>query len=148
SDTTQVMQLIESARQHQQDGSPDSAEAVLRRSGEMAKELEFDRGMLMYAGHYAVFLYNQLRYEEALEMAHIQLEAAERLNDLQRMGYAYNNISLQYQAMGKLQLAADNLINALEISSKVKNPGAVHLGDQRKYYNNLSSLLLDMNDLE
>src|SRR5690606_33630129 len=52
------------------------------------------------------------------------------------------------QAMGKLQLAADNLINALEISSKVKNPGAVHLGDQRKYYNNLSSLLLDMNDLE
>jgi tetratricopeptide (TPR) repeat protein len=146
-DTTQVIQLIESARQHQQDGMTDTAEAELRKAGEMAKELDFGRGMLMYAGHYSVFLYNQLRYEEALEMARIQLEAAKRLNDLQRMGYAYNNISLQYQAMGKLQLAADNLMNALEISSKVKNPGAVHLGDQRKYYNNLSSLLLDMNDL-
>lgn len=147
-DTLQVIQLIESAQEHQKNGRAEAAEDGLRKAGEMAKELNFQRGMLMYAGHYTVFLYNQLRYEEALEMAHIQLEIASRLNDLQRIGYAYNNISLQYQAMGKLQLAANNLMNALEISSRVENPGAAHLGDRRKYYNNLSSLLLDMNDLD
>lgn len=147
-DTTRVYQLIETAREKQQQGLVDAAEHDFRQAEELAKQLDFDRGLLMYAGHYCVFLYNQVRYEEALAMAYVQLEVSKRLSDRQRMGYAYNNMSLQYQAQGKLQQAAESLMKALEISSEIENPTSQHLSDHRKYYNNLSSLLLDMNDLD
>lgn len=148
SDTTFVFALIDSARAKQQRGLVDAAEQDFRQAGELAKALEFDRGILMYAGHYCVFLYEQVRYDDALTMARIQLEASKRLNDKQRMSYAYNNLSLQYQGQGKLRQAAESLIEALEISSAIEHPSDRDLSDRRKYYNNLSSLLLDMNDLE
>ncbi len=147
-DTTRVYQLIETARGKQQQGLADAAEHDFRQAGELAKQLDFDRGLLMYAGHYCVFLYDQVRYEEALAMAHVQFEVSKRLGDRQRMGYAYNNMSLQYQAQGKLQQAAESLMKALEISSEIEIPTPQHLSDRRKYYNNLSSLLLDMKDLD
>lgn len=148
SDTLHVLQLIEAAREKQQQGLSDAAEHDFRQAGKLAEQLKFDRGLLMYAGHYCVLLYSQVRYEEAMKMAQLQLEVSKRMNDKQRMGYAYNNISLQYQAQGKLRQAAASLMKALEISSGIENPSSRDLSDRRKYYNNLSSLLLDMNDLE
>ncbi|SEL52795.1 tetratricopeptide repeat-containing sensor histidine kinase [Parapedobacter koreensis] len=146
-DTARVYQLIETAREKQQQGLADAAEKDFRQAGTLAKQLNFDRGLLMYAGHYCVFLYHHVRYEEALSLAQVQLEVSQRLDDKQRMGYAFNNISLQYQAQGKLQQAAAFLMRALEISSEIKHPTLRDLSDRRKYYNNLSSLLLDMHDL-
>jgi len=146
-DTLQVFQLIDAAREKQQQGLTDAAEYDFQQAGELAKQLDFDRGLLMYAGHYCVFLYEQVRYEEATAMAHMQLEISKRLNDIQRMGYAYNNMSLQYQAQGKLQQAAESLMKALEISAAVQKPSIRDFSDRRKYYNNLSSLLLDMDDV-
>lgn len=147
-DTTHVLRLIDTARAQQQRGLADAAENHFRRAGDLAKQLDFDRGLLMYAGHYCVFLYEQVRYEDAMRMAQLQLEVGKRLNDKQRIGYAYNNLSLQYQAMGKLRQAAESLMKALDISSEIDNPTPRDLADRRKYYNNLSSLLLDMDDLE
>jgi len=148
SDTAKVYQLIEAANDNQQRGLTDAAERNFRRAGKLAAQLNFDRGLLMYAGYYSAFLYSQVRYEEALEMAQLQLEISSRMGDKRRMGYAYNNISLQHQAQGKLRLAAESLMKALEISLEIKNPESRDLSDRRKYYNNLSSLLLDMNDVE
>lgn len=147
-DTARVFQLIEAAREKYRQGLVDEAEDHFRQAGELARRLDFDRGLLMYAGHYCVFLYDQIRYDEALALAEIQLEVSRRLNDRQRMGYAYNNMSLQYQAQGKLRRAAEFLMKALEISSAIENPAPRDLSDRRKYYNNLSSLLLDMDDVE
>ncbi|MBK1441183.1 tetratricopeptide repeat protein [Parapedobacter sp. ISTM3] len=147
-DTARVFQLIEAANEKQQQGLADAAERDFRKAGELAKRLNFDRGLLMFAGYYCVFLYHQIRYEEAMTMAELQLEVSERIGDKQRIGYAYNNISLQHQAQGKLQQAAESLMKALEISSEIESPTPRDLSDRRKYYNNLSSLLLDMNDLK
>lgn len=147
-DTTDVYRLIDTAREKHRQGFVDAAEYNFKRAGELADRLNFDRGMLMYAGHYCVFLYDQVRFEEAVTMARVQLEVSTRLGDRQRMGYAYNNLSLQYQAQGKLQRAAEALMKALDISSQTVRPTQQDLSDRRKYYNNLSSLLLDMNDIE
>ncbi len=147
-DTTEVYRLIETAREKDRQGQADAAERDFHRAGALAEGLDFDRGLLMYAGHYCVFLYNQVRFGEALIVAEKQLEVSTRLGDRQRMGYAHNNLSLQYQAQGKLQQAADHLMTALDISSQIAHPSPQDLSDRRKYYNNLSSLLLDMNDVE
>jgi|GEM_PF-4363016 hypothetical protein len=74
SDTAKVYQLIEAANDNQQRGLTDAAERDFRRAGKLAAQLKFDRGLLMYAGYYSAFLYSQVRYEEALEMAQLQLE--------------------------------------------------------------------------
>ncbi|RQP19458.1 MAG: hypothetical protein EAS52_02185 [Parapedobacter sp.] len=147
-DTARVHQLIESAREKHQQGLAEAAERDFRQAGELAEQLNFDRGLQLYAGYYCVFLYQQVRYEEALHMGQLQLEVSERLDDKPRMGYAYNNISLQYQAQGKLRQAAEFLMKALEISSEIESLTPRDRSDRRKYYNNLSSLLLDMDDLE
>src|SRR5690606_23850664 len=103
---------------------------------------------LSFLGNYSVFLYEQLRYAEALEMARKSLQLSLKLGNLPRAAAAYNNISLQLQAQGRLEEAARNLVRGLEISSAIKVPSKKDLGDRRKYYNNLSSLMLDLNDLK
>lgn len=147
-DTTQVLRLIDRAKEKQQGGQIDSAEYYFKRAGALADQLRFDNGRLSFFGNYSAFLYEQIRYEEALGFAQKALELSLKLDNKPRAAAAYNNIALQCQAQGKLQDAAQNLMKALNISLAIKNPVSKDLSDRRKYYNNLSSLLLDMNDLD
>ncbi len=50
-DTADVFRLIDTARAQQRRGLPDAAEDHFRQAGELAGQLGFDRGLLMYAGH-------------------------------------------------------------------------------------------------
>ncbi len=146
-DTSLVYGLVETAKSFQARGNTDSAAYYFKRAGELSEALGFDNGRLVYAGNYAVFLYGQIRYREALDVANQALEVATRLDNKPRAAAAYSMIALQHQAMGKLRLAAENLMKALEISSEIDNPGVSDLSDRRKYYNNLASLLMDLKDV-
>lgn len=148
SDSIQVFALLDIAKEKQTQGFIDSAEHYLKKAGQLAEELNSDVGRIGYAGHYSVFLYQQIRYDEALTLAKQQLAVSLKVNNKQKASYGYNNMALQYQAQGKLKQAASALMNALELSSGIENPTHRDLSDRRKFYNNLSSLLLDMNDLE
>ncbi len=148
SDSVRVFALIDLAKEKQAQGFPDSAEHYFKKAGQLAEELNSDIGRIGYAGHYSAFLYQQIRYDEALTLAKQQLAVSLKVNNKQKASYGYNNMALQYQAQGKLKQAASALMNALELSSEIENPTPRDLSDRRKFYNNLSSLLLDMNDLE
>lgn len=147
SDSIRVFALIDIAKEKQALGFPDSAEHYLKKAGRLAEELDSDVGRIAYAGHYCVFLYQQIRYDEALKLAKQQLAIGLKMNNKQKASYGYNNIALQYQAQGKLKQAASALMSALELSSQIEHPTRRDLSDRRKFYNNLSSLLLDLNDL-
>ncbi|MFC3196027.1 tetratricopeptide repeat protein [Parapedobacter deserti] len=147
-DTTRVYSLIDVAKEKQQRGEADSAEYYFKQAGTLAEKLDFDNGRLAYTNNYSAFLYEQIRYEEALAVAKELLALSLKLNNRQRAASGYNNMALQYQAQGKLQQAAESLMKALEISAEIVEPSEKDLSDRRKYYNNLSSLLLDMNDLD
>ncbi|MFC0319038.1 MULTISPECIES: tetratricopeptide repeat-containing sensor histidine kinase [Olivibacter] len=146
-DTSRVYMLVNLAKEKQQQGSADSAEFYFKEAGKLAQRLVFDKGMLQYAGHYCVFLYQEVRYNEALAMAKKQLAISLKLKDLPRAAAAYNNMALQYQALGEMQRASEMLMSALNILSDIDRPTRQDSSFLRKYYNNLSSLLLDMNDL-
>lgn len=148
SDTTRVMKMIDRAKEMQNRGRPDSAEHYFKLAGKLAEHIGYDNGILSFSGNYSVFLYEQLRYAEALEFARRSLQLSLRLGNLPRAAAAYNNISLQLQAQGKLEAAARHLVKGLEISLTIRKPTHRDLGDRRKYYNNLSSLMLDLYDLK
>lgn len=147
-DTTKVIQFIELAKKKQKLGFPDSSEYYFKQAGNLAEKLDFANGRLLFAGNYSAFLYEQVRYDEALEHAQRALKISLSLNNKIKAASAYNNIALQDQAQGRLKEAANNLLKALDISNEIKNPTDNHLSDRRKYLNNLSSLLLDLNDLD
>lgn len=148
SDTSKVFEWVELAKDKQKKGMPDSAEYYFKRAGELATILDYDKGKLSFAGNYSVFLYEQVRFDEAMEYAQQALEISQRLQNRTKMAAAYNNIALQHQARGRLKDAAHHLMKALEISSGIQNPTSQNLSDRRKYLNNMSSLFLDLHDLE
>lgn len=147
-DTTAVLEFIDQAKEMHKKGSPDSAEYYFNQANRLSKVMGYDNGRLSFLGNYSVFLYEQLRYGEALSFAQQSLGLSLKLGNRPRAAAAYNNISLQLQAMGKLEEAAKNLVRGLEISSSIKGPSNRDLSDRRKYYNNLSSLMLDLNDVQ
>lgn len=147
-DTTRISHLVEVAKQKHKERLLDSAEYYFRQAGDLAEQLNAESGKLLFAGNYSVFLYDQVRFEEAMEYAQLALTISLRLNNRPKAAAAYNNIALQHQAQGQLKEAAKNLINALEISNEIKNPARKDLSDRRKYLNNLSSLFLDLHDLD
>ncbi len=118
---------------------PDSADHYFRQAGSLALKLGFTDGILDYTRRYTLFLYNNLRFEEALKVSALQLEKALEIKNYAKASGAYNNMALQYQAMGKLQMAADNLIKALDIAEKMDD--RVNL---QKYYTNLGSIMIDL----
>ncbi|MFD1772226.1 tetratricopeptide repeat protein [Sphingobacterium suaedae] len=147
-DTTYVFHLIDLAKNQQKKGMPDSAEYYFKRAGELADALSFDNGQLAVAGNYSVFLYEQVRFDEAMTYAERALSISKRLRNRPKTAAAYNTIALQHQARGRLTAAAEHLIKALNISNEIQRPTRHQLSDRRKYLNNLSSLFLDLDDLD
>ncbi|WP_298717585.1 ATP-binding protein [Chitinophaga sp.] len=137
-DTTTVRRYIAnaialSARQ------PDSADIYFRKAGDLAQKIGFTDGLLDYTRRYTLFLYNNLRFEEALAVSAVQLEKSLEIKHTAKAAAAYNNMALQYQAMGKLQQAADHLIKALEMSENLDDPL-----NKQKYLTNLASIMVDL----
>lgn len=137
-DSTSVRTWIATATEKAQH-QPDSADYYFRKAGALAQKIGFSDGLLDYTRRYTLFLYNNLRFEEALAVSALQLEKSLEIHNFQKASAAYNNMALQYQAMGQLQKAADHLIKALELAEQ--------LGDRvnlQKYYTNLGSILIDL----
>lgn len=139
SDTTQVYRLIDLGDKMNAANQSDSAEHYYKAAGKLAKFLKFDPGFLQYTGHYTGFLYRQSRFNEALEIAQQQLHTGLRIQDKRKTANAYNNMALQYQALGQMEAAATHLIKALKASEN-------DLENQQKYYTNLGSLFIDLKD--
>lgn len=140
-DTATVNRYISEAQKRIAENEIDSAETYYRKAGELAKKLNYHEGFLEYTGRYTGLLYSQLRYREALDIAKQQLALSLGTGNKRKAANAYNNIALQYQALGDLRPAAENMIAALELSETLQDPE-----NRQKYYSNLSSLFYDLKD--
>jgi len=141
SDTTLVYKMIEIGDHKSSIDQLDSATYYYKKAGQLATSLGFYKGFLDYTGHYTALLYRQARYQEALELCQKQLQVAQQQNNLQKVANAYNNMALQYQALGDMNKAAQNFMTALTLSSKLDDKV-----NQRKFNTNLSSLFFDLGD--
>lgn len=142
-DTLVVRSYLDSAKSKISKTQFDSAEYYFLKAGSLSKKVKFIPGYFDYAGAYASFLYHQLRYKEGLRVSEEHLEIALKQNNQVMLANAYNNIGVLCQALGDMNRSAENYIQALNVSEA--------LGDNRnsrKYYNNLASIFLDLEDKE
>jgi tetratricopeptide (TPR) repeat protein len=102
-----------------QKDQPDSAEMLYKKAGALAKKINYTDGYLQYTGRYSGLLYNQLRYKEALIICEEQLAVAKEAGNKKKEADAYNNIALQYQALGRLPEAAECLLKALRLAEQL-----------------------------
>ncbi|MXV52896.1 tetratricopeptide repeat protein [Pedobacter sp. HMF7647] len=141
SDTAQVTRLLGIAGKKTGIGETDSAEYYIRKAGKLAAGIKSPKSQIKYFAYYANFLFDRLRYQEALDVSKEQLKVSRQVNDLKSAANAYNNMAIQYGSLGQLETASKCLIQALKISEQTHD-----LLNQRKFYNNLATIFLDLND--
>lgn len=141
SDTVLIQAWLQQAKEQSSRQEYDSAEYYFKKAGTAAKAAHLPRQQIGYLQDYANFLFNRLRYTDALAISQEQLALSLEIQQLSSAASAYNNIAIQYRCLGQLQLAADNMIQALKISENLKDTA-----NQRRYYSNLASIFLDLND--
>lgn len=141
SDTSQVSALLNMAKKKSQSNQPDSAEWYYKKAGKLAREVNDKEALMSFTSKYSSFLYNNLRYADALRVSRQQLHLALRFKDTKRTANAYNNMGLQYHALGNLKLAAEHIVRALKASENLDDPV-----DKQKFNTNLASVFLDLKD--
>jgi len=97
--------------------------------------------LLNFYGAYTGFLYNQQNFARALLITQKQLRLSLKKGNLKKQANAYNNMAVQHRVMGNFKLAAKYLLNALKIAEQIGDT----IG-QKKFYNNLSSIFIDIGD--
>jgi Signal transduction histidine kinase len=142
-DTALVNLYLRQGMEHAQNDRTDSAEMLYKKAGALAKKIHFTDGYLVYTGRYASLLYNQLRYKEALAVCDDQLAVAKQAGNTRKEADAYNNIALQYQALGRLPEAAECLLKALRLAEQLDD-----LTIQQRFNSNLASLFYTLKNKE
>lgn len=140
-DTAKVSQYLKQALAFDDINKTDSAEKYFKAAEKLSLQLKYVYGEVRFLEEYARYLYKKLRFKEALQISQRQLELSIQRKDLKRQANSYNNIALQYHAMGNLRVAADYLVKALRLSETLKDPK-----NQRKYNTNLASIFIDLKD--
>lgn len=142
-DTTLVNQYLRNASKSISSGEPDSADAYFKRAIELSRKLNSYSLEVRSMERHVGFLHRQLRFDEALSLCENILALAKENNDEPRIANTYNNMGVLLQAMGKLHLAAENYIKALDLAEK-----NAHIENQAKFNSNLASIFVDLKDRE
>lgn len=140
-DSTTVKKIMRLANEHLKNGKMDSADFYYNKAGVLAKKINYHQGFFDYTSRYSNFLFQELRYKEALIIGQQQLELSLKLNEKKRASNAYNNIALQYHALGNFHLSAENFIKGLRLSEQLNDSL-----NQRITYTNMASLFFDIGD--
>ncbi|RFS22573.1 hypothetical protein DVR12_12285 [Chitinophaga silvatica] len=140
-DTTSINQWLQIADQKEEDKNYDSTEYYLKKAYDKAKELDLPQAQIKCLGTYSQYYFNRMRYQDALRVSEEQLDISLKSGNMKAAANAYNNIAIQQKALGQLQLATENLIKGIKIGESLKDSISL-----RRYYNNLSSIFLSLND--
>lgn len=140
-DTNTVNLWLHKAKEKAAAKDQDSTELYIKKAGQLAEKLNFHNGQFKYMSQYAKLFYQQMRYQEGINIAQKMLNLAVKLGNKENISKAYNNMAIQYGARGNLELAAKNLLLALKVSEELNN-----LYNQSLLYSNLSSIYIDMKD--
>lgn len=119
----------------------DSAAWYIKKAGDKADALHLPHEKLKCMERYGNYLFTRLHYQEALAIYQQALGISLQLKDDKTTANIYNNISIQYRCLGNLQLAAESMIKALHITENSKDSTS-----QRRFYNNLATIFIDLND--
>jgi signal transduction histidine kinase len=122
--------------------NPDSARYFYLKGLQLAKKLNWKKGIAIYAGYEIVLLNNEGRYKEALDLTQEALRTIEQGTGTKRdLAVAYINVANEWQYLGDLTAASTFYLKAAEIAQLIQDKNL-----QRICYNNLASLFHELKD--
>ena len=140
-DTAKVKVYLAISDQHYYADQMDSAAFYCLKAGELARSLEYKRGIADYISYYIPVLNRQGKYQEGLDLALESLTVSKEIGDNSLIAMAYNNAGNQYQYLGDLKTSATHYLNALIFSESVDTPQR-----RMRYSNNLASVFLELEE--
>lgn len=120
----------------------DSAIHYLHKGRDIAKKINFQKGVAGYASLYIPHLHAKGEYKEALALTEDALVIYQQLKDEPNLIKAYNNVGSEQQSLGNFKIAATNYLTALELAEKLKDNQM-----RRMLLNNLSSVFMSLEEL-
>lgn len=143
SDTITVGQYYTYGEQYEL-SNPDSARYYYQKGLELAKKLNWQKGIATYAGYEIVLLNNEGRYKEALNLTQEALRTLQEGNGTPRdLSVGYINVANEWQYLGDLNAATSFYLKAAEIAQTIQDKNL-----QRVCYNNLASLFVELKDID
>jgi signal transduction histidine kinase len=140
-DSVRVMAHLRRADFFYEQDQLDSSTYYCQKAGELARRIDYKKGIAEYISYYIPVLNRQGKYNEALALGLEALEICRNLKNNDLTAQAYNNLANEYQYLGDLKSAATNYLNALIFSENANTP----LRYQR-YSNNLASVFLQLEE--
>ena len=140
-DTSRVKEYLSLSDEHYYADRMDSAAYYCLKAGELARALNYQRGIADYISYYIPVLNRQGQYQEGLDLALESLDISKQIGDNSLLAMAYNNAGNQYQYLGDLKASANHYLNALIFSEHVDTPQR-----RMRYSNNLASVFLQLEE--
>ena len=140
-DTSLVKEYLAESDVHYHADRIDSAAWYCLKAGDVARALNYQKGIADFISYYIPILNRQGKYQEGLTYALEALEICKSLGDNSLLAMAYNNVGNQNQYLGDLKSTATNYLNALIFSEVGDSPHR-----RLRYINNLASVFLALED--
>lgn len=123
--------------------NPDTAGFYYQQGLQLAKKLNYERGIASYASYAIVLLNNKGRYPEALELCKEALTQAEKTGNKRDMTISYINIANEWQYLGDIHTAADFYLKAAAMAADIREKRL-----ERVALNNLASVFIEVKDYD
>ncbi|HOZ68115.1 MAG TPA: tetratricopeptide repeat protein [Chitinophagaceae bacterium] len=120
---------------------PDSADFYFRKGLELAKKLNYQKGIFSYTSYAIVLLNNKGKYLEGLALTQESVEQATQFGNIRDQATAYINVANEWQYLGDLETAAAFYLKAAEQAS-----GLPEKKFERVALNNLASVFIELKD--
>lgn len=120
---------------------PDSADFYFRKGLELAKKLNYQKGIFSYTSYAIVLLNNKGKYLEGLALTRESIEQATLSGNSRDLTIAHINVANEWQYLGELDSAAAFYLKAAELAA-----GLPEKRFERVALNNLASVFIELKD--
>lgn len=121
--------------------NPDSAQYYYTKSWDLAKSLNYKRGLGMNISYQIVLLNNKGKFREALALCEQAVQIYKELKRERDLAIAFNNLGNEHQYLGELRPAIENYLQATSIVEKLKDSTLIQL-----FTNNVSSVFITLKE--
>ena len=120
---------------------PDSADYYFRKGLELAKKINYQKGIFSYTSYAIVLLNNKGKYLEGLALTQESVEQAKQSGNSRDLTIAYINVANEWQYLGDLESAAAFYLKGAEQAA-----GFPEKKFERVALNNLASVFIELKD--
>lgn len=122
---------------------PDSAVYYYKKAKQLSEDLDYKKGIALFASHYIVVLNRRGQFREALTVTEEALELYKEMGDDYELATAYINVGNEWHYLSDYAQAAEYYLLSKKHAEVIN-----HRSTLRRINNNLAAVFLDLNDYD